>query len=552
MKPQSLTSSFARKLRYYIFLVVVGVVAANFFFVCADEDARYTEDELLINPEGTKGRFGNVVRVEGSHALVGAWFEDSQKGCVYAYRYKVVDGKYKWQYEQKLSEEGGKRFGTSVSIARYLDSGEWKMMALIGSPLSGTNSYYGQVYYYEYNKGTNLWSLEQIIEADERVAGGNFGASVAVSGYSECREDYICAVIGSPNAEKAYVFEKDIKDAFWGSFNQADVPLTTTSCTRTKKCNFGESVDIRGNMIAVGAPHKEGAAGYTERFWNGAVFMYTLPQYSYDWEEDGVLSNGGFRGHTFGTDVKVKNAATYGGALTVAVGAPESGTSEQEGRVYIYEKKSDRSWVDGKLIQATWEMKTQIINTGYINILRVEDGLGFADGEWKMSYFDPGFTSGGFGTSISFKSAQMNMHEDWTDVLVIGSSSKNNGGAYVITGNSTVPWTLTHAFAGKTSQGYFGASVDTNGDEIMIGCPLCNDYEGNVQTYKRDYSVHSSSSRKATGKIAGIVVGVVATFLIALVKYCCFTKKNEAAEENEQNSTQASNSRSSTTRYRRT
>jgi hypothetical protein len=35
------------------------------------------------------------------------------------------------------------------------------------------------------------------------------------------------------------------------------------------------------------------------------------------------------------------------------------------------------------------------------------------------------------------------------------------------------------------------------------------------------------------------VVGVVVTFLIAVVKYlyCCFTKKNEAAEEHEQNTT---------------
>jgi len=509
MKPQSLTSNFARKQRYYIFLVVICVAAANFFFVCANRDARYTEDELLISPGGTKGRFGNVVRVARSHALVGASHEDGQKGCVYAYRYKVVDGKYKWQYEQKLSEEGGKRFGTSVSIARYVVSGETKMMALIGSPSSGTTSY-GQVYYYEYNQETNLWSLEQIIEADERVAYGEFGASVAVSD-SECRKDYICAVIGSPNAEKAYVLEKDLTDTFWGTFRQADVPLTTTSCTpglSTKQCNFGKSVDIRGNMIAVGAPFKEGASGYTytQRKWNGAVFMYTLPQDSYDWEEDGVLSNDGFNGHMFGADVKLKNAASYGGALTVAVGAPEFGVSAEtrEGRVYIYTKKTDRSWVGGQLIQSTWEMKTIILNSRYLSQISF-----WRNGQFE-SDFVPGFTSGGFGASISFRTAQMNLHEDFTDVLVIGSEI---GGAYVITGNSTVPWTVVNAFAEKTIGDFFGWSVDTNGNEIMIGCPLCNDNEGNVQTYRQDYSVHSSSS-SILSRIALRAYVITATFTL--------------------------------------
>ena len=71
---------------------------------------------------------------------------------------------------------------------------------------------------------------------------------------------------------------------------------------------------------------------------------------------------------------------------------------------------------------------------------------------------------------------------------------------------------------------------------------------GSSSTYSPSYTGTGSSNvriptyttrkaTKATGRIAGIVVGVVVTFLIAVVKYCCFTKKNEAAEENEQNTT---------------
>jgi len=71
---------------------------------------------------------------------------------------------------------------------------------------------------------------------------------------------------------------------------------------------------------------------------------------------------------------------------------------------------------------------------------------------------------------------------------------------------------------------------------------------GSASTYSPSYTGTGSSNvripttttrkaTKATGKIAGIVVGVVVTFLIAVVKYCCFTKKNEVAEEHEQNTT---------------
>ena len=104
----------------------------------------------------------------------------------------------------------------------------------------------------------------------------------------------------------------------------------------------------------------------------------------------------------------------------------------------------------------------------------------------------------------------MNLHEDFTDVLVIGSEI---GGAYVITGNSTVPWTVVNAFAEKTIGDFFGWSVDTNGNEIMIGCPLCNDNEGNVQTYRQDYSVHSSSS-SILSRIALRAYVITATFTL--------------------------------------
>lgn len=59
-------------------------------------------------------------------------------------------------------------------------------------------------------------------------------------------------------------------------------------------------------------------------------------------------------------------------------------------------------------------------------------------------------------------------------------------------------------------------------------------------TGSSDVRIPAYTARKAanaTGKIAGIVVGVVVTFLIALVKYCCFTNKHETAGEDEENTT---------------
>jgi len=71
---------------------------------------------------------------------------------------------------------------------------------------------------------------------------------------------------------------------------------------------------------------------------------------------------------------------------------------------------------------------------------------------------------------------------------------------------------------------------------------------GSASTYSPSYTGTGSSNvrlptittrkaTKATGKIAGAVVGVVVTFLIAVVKYCCFSNKNETTGEGEQNTT---------------
>ena len=62
-------------------------------------------------------------------------------------------------------------------------------------------------------------------------------------------------------------------------------------------------------------------------------------------------------------------------------------------------------------------------------------------------------------------------------------------------------------------------------------------YTGTGSSNVRIPVTTTRKATKATGKIAGIVVGVVVTFLIAVVKYCCFSNKNETAGEGEQNTT---------------
>jgi hypothetical protein len=143
-----------------------------------------------------------------------------------------MDGK--WARTTKLtSPNGGHGFGNSVAV-----DGD---VMIAGAPFS--DSYKGAVYVYEKNQ--TAWELTANLTADDGSDGDNFGWSVGIS-------DGILVVgaFGDDSSTgSVYTFQKHAGN--WTQMNKV-----TANDGKSKV--FGYSVDINGDIVAVGAINDDG------------------------------------------------------------------------------------------------------------------------------------------------------------------------------------------------------------------------------------------------------------------------------------------------------
>ncbi len=191
----------------------------------------WSELQKLTASDGAAGdQFGISVAIDGDHAIVGAYLDGNDNGsnAGAAYVFQRIDGT--WTEVQKLTASDGAAtdwFGTSVAI----DGDHAIVGAFLGDTGNGRDA--GAAYVYQRIEGT--WAEVQKLTASDGAASDQFGRSVAIDG------DY--AIVGASGG--AYVFQH--VDGTW-----TEAPKLTAA-DGTVEDGFGASVAIAGAYAIVGA-----------------------------------------------------------------------------------------------------------------------------------------------------------------------------------------------------------------------------------------------------------------------------------------------------------
>lgn len=217
--------------------------------------------KIVASDTGATDHFGYSVSISGDRVIVGSPLdaEDvtggntlSSAGSAYLFE---RDGNGNWSQTQKIvptDRASADLFGASVSIsADYAIVGAYQEDE---NPAGGnTLNNAGSAYIFQ-RDGNNVWNQTQKIVSSDRAITDRFGISVSISGtylvvgaYLEDESETGGSTLS--NAGSAYIFERD------GNNNWVQVKKITSS-DRDPNDNFGQSVNITGNYVIVGAQHE--------------------------------------------------------------------------------------------------------------------------------------------------------------------------------------------------------------------------------------------------------------------------------------------------------
>ncbi len=254
----------------------------NFF---VDAASNFYRDQLLEEVTEWGSSFGSSVSMEGSWAVVGAPTAMGSSlggaGRVYVYRKNL---RLEWTKAAELTPQSpaasaNAQFGAAVSVftnvrncnggAAYkslcpMKSNERTLVAVVGAPQATNGAFIeaGVVYLYEMRiSRTSTFAYKTTLKASDAANYANFGFSVAGSGHF--------IVVGAPNNNRlptagtisstgaVYVFTRNLAGKWMHMQKLTPSPTMTPFCCS----NFGFSVAIADNTIAVGAPRLSSVTG---------------------------------------------------------------------------------------------------------------------------------------------------------------------------------------------------------------------------------------------------------------------------------------------------
>jgi hypothetical protein len=310
--------------------LVVGVpLASN---VCTNCGAAYVYTAIngdwanlmqvasLFPPPGQSG-FGNAVAVNGDTIVVG---DDGPTEAV-AYVYVNPSGNATPSAELTTSVENGDAI-TSIGIGGNT--------IVLGTPFAvpvGRLEGAAFVYVEPSTGWSNMTESAELISTDENT---DFGYSVSISGRNIAVGAPLVK-LGGVEQGAAYLFVEPT--AGWGGTLPPKTELEASNGTRNAQ--FGLSVSVSGDTVAVGAPEETVGS----RLNQGAVYMFVRP--SSGWpktmtETTELMAGAG--GSELGTSLALSGK-------TLAAGAPFA--HSQEGLVYVFLEPS-AGWQGGAKGQA--------------------------------------------------------------------------------------------------------------------------------------------------------------------------------------------------------
>jgi hypothetical protein len=298
-------------------------------------------------------------------------------------------------------------------------------------------------------------------------AGDRFGTSVGIYG------DY--AIIGAAlddigtkmDQGSAYIFAR--VDGVWVEQAKLTAPDGLASD------HFGNSVSISGDYAIVGAPNGTG-----NWFLQGAAYIFMRNGVSWTLQAK-LNATDGLIGDYFGTSVSISGDYAI-------VGAPNDGvTFASQGSSYVF-MRSGTSWLQqSKLIVSYGEYNDNFGYSVSINGDYAVVGAPFRDANASFPDFGAAYIFVRNGSTWTLQADLLNNDLNVNDVFgssvsisggyaFIGTPNHddapltNNGSVYVFVRNG-VSWSLQAKLIAPDhkTEGYFGNSVNTNGDYAIIG-----------------------------------------------------------------------------------
>lgn len=218
----------------------------------------WIEEDKIVADDGTTGDFfGRSVSDNKNVVIIGAPGDDdagSESGSVYIFQYDGVN----WIEEGKFIANDGMEsdhFGHSVSVN--------KNVIVVGASgiFSNSGVYLGSAYVFRYD-GTN-WIEEAKLTASDGVENDAFSYSVSLD-----RDTILIGAYGNDDAGNgsgsAYVYRFNGVD-----WLEVDKLVANDAVADAE---FGFSVSLSANLIAVGAPGDDDAGRHT-----GSVYIFGKP-----------------------------------------------------------------------------------------------------------------------------------------------------------------------------------------------------------------------------------------------------------------------------------
>jgi hypothetical protein len=322
-------------------MVLVGVPRGDAAFIDQGavgvfllHDNRHVEQQRPTAADGAEGdEFGTAVALAGNTLVVGApkhTVTRNGQGAVFVFTRNGTT----WQFQKKLFADDAvvaARFGSSVAL-----SGDTLAVGVPEDDI-GTNINQGSVYVYvRAVAGSDAsWMFQQKLIAGDGERGDQFGLAVALSGST--------LVVGAPygdikignnalaNQGTAYVFARI--GALW-EFGKKLVANDGALGDQ-----FGTSVAINGDFIAVGAPLDDLGTKQDQ----GAVYLFIGAEARWDFAKK-VVAADGIAFAEFGHSVALSSVVTSGDTLVVGAFYDTIGTHAAQGSAYLFTRTGFNNW----------------------------------------------------------------------------------------------------------------------------------------------------------------------------------------------------------------
>lgn len=300
--------------------------------------------------------FGNDVDISGNWVIVGAPFEDSGSAAQgnndvssagAAYMYERVGAN--WVFRQYLKGPAGSYvangyFGYAVAI-----DGDTAVVGAYGNTANTNQVLGGQVYVYRLNNA--VWSLEATLQPDAVTGAIDLlGFSVAIDGDTIVAGGAKGSAVVS-SAGMARVYRRT------GTTWALDQGGTLLPPTGRANDFFGNAVSIHGDTAVIAAPELMKADGSDPSNTPGTAYVYTRSASGWNPTPFVLTASNGDADDEFGRSVEIDGdliaVAAYGedgDANGVTASVDSANAASNSGAVYLY-RRQGATWVQTRYIK---------------------------------------------------------------------------------------------------------------------------------------------------------------------------------------------------------